>query len=419
MVSLNILFLFDLGTVTRLDIMAWVVGVPVVIAAIVLLFVQQRQSRQLQEDLHQLSKIKRHTIEYELVLKTMKLSIWRMDVPTKAITYESDYRDAFDMAEIPPGTSFPALVDMIDPAYVDTMRKNMNDLVEGRVENYHMQYEVKIPHSDRTYWEESYATVDKRDLDGKPLTIVGTSQRIDKQKEFEQALIEARNHAEESDRLKSAFLANISHEVRTPLNAIVGFSEVLPMTQSDEEREQLLGLIRDNNAQLLRLFDDMIHMSKLEAGGGTIRKSHFELRPLLEEIVQQYAGKVDESRVTMQVEQMDANLQVYTDRDRLGEIINQYVNNAVKFTSEGAITLGFEQREKVLRIWVKDTGKGIPEDRCDDHLFERFVKIDEFVPGTGLGLSICRSMALSLGGKVGVQSALGKGATFWVEIPLG
>ena len=418
MVSLNILFLFDLGTVTRLDIMAWVVGVPVVIGAIFLLFFQRRQSRQLQEDLHQLSKIKRHTIEYELVLKTMKLSIWRLDVPTKTVTYESDYRDFFDSAEVPPGTSFSALVDMIDPAYVDTMRKNMNDLVEGRVENYHMQYEVKIPHSDRTYWEESYATVDKRDLEGKPLTIVGTSKRIDKQKEFERALIEARNHAEESDRLKSAFLANISHEVRTPLNAIVGFSEVLPMTQSDEEREQLLGLIRDNNAQLLRLFDDMIHMSKLEAGGGTIRKSQFELRPLLEEIVQQYAGKVDESRVTMQVEQTDANPQMFTDRDRLGEIINQYVNNAVKFTSEGAITLGFEQREKVLRIWVKDTGKGIPEDRCDDHLFERFVKIDEFVPGTGLGLSICRSMALSLGGKVGVQSALGKGSLFWVEIPL-
>ena len=113
MVSLNILFLFDLGTVTRLDIMAWVVGVPVVIAAIVLLFVQQRQSRQLQEDLHQLSKIKRHTIEYELVLKTMKLSIWRLDVPTKAITYESDYRDFFDSAEVPPGTSFSALVDML------------------------------------------------------------------------------------------------------------------------------------------------------------------------------------------------------------------------------------------------------------------------------------------------------------------
>lgn len=295
----------------------------------------------------------------------------------------------------------------------------MTDLLEGRVEHYHMQYEVRVPHSDRTYWEESYATVDKRDLDGKPLTIVGTSQRIDKQKEFERALIDARKHAEESDRLKSAFLANISHEVRTPLNAIVGFSEVLSMTQTDEEREQLLGLIRENNAQLLRLFDDMIHMSKLEAGGETIRKMQFELRPLLEEIVQRYVTKVDASRVTLQVEQTEANPSMYTDRERLGEIINQYVNNAVKFTSEGAITLGFEQQDKVLRIWVKDTGKGIPEDRCDDHLFERFVKIDEFVPGTGLGLSICRSMALSLGGKVGVQSELGKGSMFWVDIPLG
>ena len=418
MVSLNVLFLLDLGTVTRLDIMAWVVGVPVVIAAVVLLFVQQRQSRRLREDLRQLSKIKRHTIEYELVLKTMKLSIWRMDVATHAVTYESDYRDAFDTVAIPPGTSYSSLVDMIDPAYTDTMRKNMTDLLEGRVEHYHMQYEVRVPHSDRTYWEESYATVDKRDLDGKPLTIVGTSQRIDKQKEFERALIDARKHAEESDRLKSAFLANISHEVRTPLNAIVGFSEVLSMTQTDEEREQLLGLIRENNAQLLRLFDDMIHMSKLEAGGETIRKIQFELRPLLEEIVQRYVAKVDASRVTLQVEQTEANPSMYTDRERLGEIINQYVNNAVKFTSEGAITLGFEQQDKVLRIWVKDTGKGIPEDRCDDHLFERFVKIDEFVPGTGLGLSICRSMALSLGGKVGVQSELGKGSMFWVEIPL-
>ena len=418
MVCLNILFLLYLRPFMRLDIMAWVVGVPVVIAAVVLLFVQQRQSRRLQEDLRQLSKLKRHTIEYELVLKTMKLSVWRMDVATKAITYESDYRDAFDTVDIPPRTHFSTLVDMIDPAYTDAMRKNMANLLEGRADHYHMQYEVKIPHSDRTYWEESYATVDKRDLDGKPLTIVGTSQRIDKQKEFERALIDARNHAEESDRLKSAFLANISHEVRTPLNAIVGFSEVLSMTQTDEEREQLLGLIRDNNARLLRLFDDMIHMSKLEAGGETIRKTQFEVTPLLEEIVLRYAGKVDASHVTLQVEPTENNPSLYTDRDRLSEIVSQYVDNAVKFTTEGTITLGFEQHEKLLRIWVKDTGKGIPEDRCDEHLFERFVKIDEFIPGTGLGLSICRSMALSLGGKVGVQSSLGKGSLFWVEIPV-
>ncbi len=407
----------DLGSVMRLDMMAWVVGVPFVIAAVALLFFQRRQRRHLQDDLRQLSKIKRHTIEYELVLKTMKLNVWRMDISTQTVTVESDYRDSFDTVDIPPGTSFSALLNTVDPAYVDSIKKSMTELLEGRAEHFHVQYEVRIPHSDHTYWEESYATIDKRDLTGKPLTIVGTSRRIDKQKEFERALIDARKHAEESDRLKSAFLANISHEVRTPLNAIVGFSEVLPLTQSEEERQQLLGLIKDNNARLLRLFDDMIHMSKLEAGGETIRKTQFELKPLLEEVVMRYAGKVNHARVHLQVAPTDANPQLCTDRDRLGEIINQYVDNAVKFTSEGSITLGFEQQDKLLRIWVKDTGKGIPEDCCDDHLFERFVKVDEFVPGTGLGLSICRSMALSLGGKVGVQSTLGKGSVFWVELP--
>lgn len=408
----------DLGSVMRLDMMAWVVGVPFVIAAVALLFFQRRQRRHLQDDLRQLSKIKRHTIEYELVLKTMKLNVWRMDISTQTVTVESDYRDSFDTVDVPPGTSFSALLNTVDPAYVDSIKKSMTELLEGRAEHFHVQYEVRIPHSDRTYWEESYATIDKRDLTGKPLTIVGTSRRIDKQKEFERALIDARKHAEESDRLKSAFLANISHEVRTPLNAIVGFSEVLPLTQSEEERQQLLGLIKDNNARLLRLFDDMIHMSKLEAGGETIRKTQFELKPLLEEVVMRYAGKVDSSLVRLQVVPTDDKPQLFTDRDRVSEILNQYVDNAVKFTSEGSITLGFEQQDKLLRIWVKDTGKGIPEDCCDDHLFERFVKVDEFVPGTGLGLSICRSMALSLGGKVGVQSTLGKGSVFWVEIPV-
>ena len=418
MVTISELFLLDLGTFMRLDIMVWVLGVPVVIVAVVLLVVQQRQSRRLQEDLKQLSKIKRHTIEYELVLKTMKLCVWRIDVPSKTVTYESDYRDSFDTVVIPPETGLDVLSETIAPAYVDNINKNMKDLLEGKIEQYHVQYEVKIPHSDRTYWEESYATIDKRDLEGNPLTIVGTSQRIDKRKEIERDLIDARNHAEESDRLKSAFLANISHEIRTPLNAIVGFSEVLSMTQTDEEREQLIGLIRENNAQLLRLFDDMVHMSKLEAGGETIRKNRFELRPLLEELIQRYSEKVDDRRVKLQLMQSEDNPKPFTDRDRLSEIINQYVNNAVKFTSDGSITLGYEQKDNMLRIWVNDTGKGIPEDRCDDRLFERFVKIDEFVPGTGLGLSICRSMALSLGGKVGVQSSLGVGSKFWVDIPM-
>lgn len=418
MVTVSTIFLFDLSAMLRFDILAWVIGIPFIALTLLLLILQQRQSRALEKDLEQLKKIKRHSIEYELVLKAMKLSIWRLDVPTQTVTFESDYRDAADTVVFPQACSVENVFKMLLPAYADQLRKALEDVSLGKIDNYHQQYEVRILHSDRTYWGELYATVDKRDLNGNPLTLVGTSIRIDKRKEIERALIEARNHAEESDRLKSAFLANISHEVRTPLNAIVGFSEVLPMAQSDEEREQLVGLIRQNNAHLLRLFDDMVHMSRLEAGGEAVKKTRFELKPLLEEVVDRFSKELDETRVKLILQPVSPDLQPYTDRERLRDILCQYLDNAVKATPDGSITLGCELQNDVLRAWVKDTGRGIPEELCNDHLFERFVKVDEFVPGTGLGLSICRSMALSLGGKVGMESKLGEGSLFWVELPV-
>jgi len=418
MVLISEIFLFQWGLFVRFDILAWLIGVPIIIAAIVLLILQHRQTRKLKGDLSHLAKIKRHTIEYELVLKTMKLSVWRLDVPTLVLTFESDYRDAVDTVVLPPGANLDMLCSIMVPVYVDKLKKRLAELIEGKVNESHLQYEIKIPHTDSTYWEEIYAIVDKRDLDGKPLTIVGTSMRIDRQKEMEKSLIDARNHAEESDRLKSAFLANISHEIRTPLNAIIGFSDVLPMAQSAEEREQMVSLIKQNNAHLLRLFDDMVHMSKLEANGDSVKKTRFSLSQLMEEIVDKYASRVDPTRIKIGLLPTNENVNPFTDRNRLSEILNQYVDNAVKFTSDGSIMLGYETKDNILRIWVSDTGKGIPDELCGDRVFERFVKVDDFVPGTGLGLSICRSMALSLGGKVGVQSRIGEGSTFWVEIPL-
>jgi len=288
----------------------------------------------------------------------------------------------------------------------------------GKYEDYHQQYRAQASPGSPFYWEETFATVDKHDMDGNPLTIVGTSMRIDKQKEIERELIEARNQAEESDRLKSAFLANITHEVRTPLNAIVGFSDVLPMAQSEEERNELIKLIKQNNAHLLRLFDDMVNISKLEAGAdGAIVKDDFELTLMLRELVDKYMTVAADKGVTIKVDEAAAETMVHTDRDRLKEILNQYTNNAVKFTSSGTVTLGYEKTPKTIRVWVRDTGKGIPADKCNDRLFERFVKVDDFIAGTGLGLSICRSLAESLDGQVGVSSVFGKGSTFWVEIP--
>lgn len=191
------------------------------------------------------------------------------------------------------------------------------------------------------------------------------------------------------------------------------------MAQNEEERAQFLKLIKQNNAHLLRLFDDMMNLSKLEAGGEAIKKSQFELNTLLMDVKGRYASMAADKGLTLIVEDhTDAPL-VYTDRNRLREILNQYVNNGVKFTEKGSVTIGYDVREgDKLRLWVRDTGIGIPAEHCDERLFERFVKIDDFVAGTGLGLSICRSLAQSLDGRVGVESKQGEGSLFWVEIAI-
>jgi len=412
------IFLFSWNAFLQFDILAWVIGVPLVLLAVTALLIQRRQTLQLKEDLSHLARIKRHTIEYELMMKSMKLSVWRLDIPTQTLTFESDYRDSLDTVVLPPGATFETLCSIMAPQYVEQLKTKLAELIQGKVNESHLQYEIMIPHTDSTYWEEIYASVDKRGLDGKPLTIVGTSMRIDKQKEMEKSLIAARNKAEESDRLKSAFLANMSHEIRTPLNAIVGFSEVLPMVKDTEEREQLIGLIKQNNAHLLRLFDDMVNMSKLEAGDDAVNKSSFSLKTLLKEVIDKYAPRVDVSRVTLGLHADGEDIEPFTDRNRLFEIMGHYVDNAIKFTTDGSITLGYDVKDGILRVWVSDTGKGIPANMCNEQLFDRFVKVDDFVPGAGLGLSLCRSMAWSLGGKVGVQSKLGEGSLFWVELLL-
>ena len=407
----------SLNSLMRIDLLIWLIGIPVLVLAVIYLYIQYRQNKVLTAELRQLSKVKRNSIEYELVLKAMKLTVWRIDIPTNTITYESDYRESVGMPIMAPGSSVSQFCSTLTPESEKKIHNGMMDLVEGRIEEFHEQYEMKVPYGDNHHcWGEVFATVDKRDLDGKPLTIVGTSMNIDHQKEIEQALIDARIKAEESDRLKSAFLANISHEIRTPLNAIVGFSEVLPLAQGENERKELLGLIKQNNTHLLRLFDDMVNMSKLEAGDDTVKKERFSMNLLLTELVDRYSGEAKKKGVKLQVEAMADDPQPYSDRDRVREILNQYMNNALKFTDKGSVTIGYDVKGEKLRLWVRDTGRGIPDEYCNEHLFERFFKVDDFVPGTGLGLSICRSLAASLNGAVGVESKENQGSTFWVEI---
>lgn len=401
----------------RLDILIWIVGIPMLLTALVLLWIQYRHSRTLKGNVTRLAKLKNHSVEYDFILKAMKLAVWRLDVPTHAVMLKSDYRDQNDSVSISSDSTIEEVYELMDPADAEMVRQGMEDLMAGRMDDLHLQYRMRIPHSDDFYWTEGFATIDKRDLQGNPLSVVGAIMRIDQQKEIEKALMDAVYHAEESDRLKSAFLANISHEIRTPLNAIVGFSDVLTLVEDEEERRKLIGLIKKNNDHLLRLFDDIVSMSKLEArGGGELNTSTFGVELVFMELITKYDLQCKEKGVPIVVEDAGSLPTLTTDRDRLREILNQYVNNALKFTSEGQVTLGCTSVGNKYRIWVRDTGKGIPEDKCDERLFERFFKVDEFVPGTGLGLSICRSLAMTLNGDVGMASTYGEGSVFWVEL---
>jgi signal transduction histidine kinase len=161
----------------------------------------------------------------------------------------------------------------------------------------------------------------------------------------------------------------------------------------------------------------MVNLSKLEAGDESVHKTHFLIADLLQELLEKYAVRAAEKQLTLFIDKHSEMLEPYTDRDRLMQILGHYVDNALKFTTEGGITIGCNLEVGNMRVWVRDTGKGIDAEYCGDKLFERFVKIDEFEQGTGLGLSICRSLALTLGGKVGMESEVGVGSLFWVDVP--
>lgn len=401
-----------------LNMLPHVLLVLVIISLGVVLWYQVKAGKQLKSELQMLDKVGKHNVEYEFVLGTMKLSIWHLDVKTGELTFEHDFRekDSKYMASADGMTMVDSLLPL-DPRDSERVRQSLTDLCNGQTSAYHEIYRVLVPYNNTFYWEESYATVAARDVDGKPVKIVGTTQCIDDRKAMEEALVKARNRAEESDRLKTAFIANMSHEIRTPLNAIVGFTSVLPDIDNEEERKSLLDLIHENTQKLLRIVDDVVNISKIESGQEQLVMTTFDLNTMLAEAMAVFAEKLNPG-VELNISFAQDALSVTTDMIRLSTIAKHLISNAMKFTQQGSIIVGFDNPvDGRVCIWVRDTGKGIAEENLE-RIFERFYKVDEFIPGAGLGLSICRVMASSLGGSVTVESKLGEGSIFRVDIPV-
>ena len=396
----------------------FVVGLLFVVV-IVGLFIQWNDRRKTREELALLSSMHKHCVEHELVLNAIKLATWRLDVATMSFTFDSDFRAKADVLSTPPGTPLSSVLESINPADVERVRTGLLALCQGQSEEYHEQYRVKVPHNDKEYWSDCYATVAERDDSGVPTVIVGTSSCIDDAKRLEQELVDARNKAEESDRLKTSFIDNISHEVRTPLNAIVGFSDILTSVTDPAERDGLVAIIKENNQKLLNIFEEMMTISKAEASDDKTKMNitDFDVVPMLRDLLDEYERKNVNSNVTAGVVATDKSRMVHSDFARLHEMVGHLLSNAFKFTSRGTVTLTLDETDNGhLYISVADTGKGIPEEAYE-RIFDRFVKLDEFIQGAGLGLSVCRSYAYSLGGTVGVKSKEGEGSVFWVDIP--
>lgn len=280
----------------------------------------------------------------------------------------------------------------------------------------------KLSHKIRVFRENGECTwthvnlfVRKYAPQDKVIELISINYDITDLKQIEEMLVNERDRAEASDRLKSAFLANMSHEIRTPLNAIVGFSSLLASAENVVEKELYNSLISHNNELLLNLINDIIDLSKIEAGYLELHQNWFNLTELLDECVAEYARLLP-SGVELLTSYPEHDVLVELDKLRIKQVLNNFLSNALKNTIRGYVEVFYEIDKHCVRIGVKDTGRGIPQNMLEK-IFERFEKVDSFAQGVGLGLSICKSIVDKMNGRIQVYSQLGLGTTFIAELP--
>lgn len=342
-----------------------------------------------------------------LVLNTANVIPWEVNFATKRITFDDQAIKLTDIFKI-------AIKEKL-LTYIQDIKQLIKDNSNKKI----LSKDIQINVGNEIQWFNLKCIIDKRNELGKPINIIGAAVNIESQRQIENNLKKAKDIAEKSNRMKSAFLANMSHEIRTPLNAIIGFSGILSQEEnlSKEEKAEFVKVINDNNELLLHLINDILDLAKIDANTLEFTYHKEDITEIMKSIITTTKLRMSDSNVKLVVDEMPEMCITYTDKNRLKQVINNYLNNAIKFTLEGSISLGYKYLNEELYFYVKDTGIGIPEDK-QAKIFERFVKLNSFKQGTGLGLSICQTIVEKLGGKVGVISEKDKGSTFWFTIPI-
>lgn len=348
-------------------------------------------------------------------LLNSKSSYWELNLVTNMLYKDKNFWTILDIDSKDVNEELIQIgnfINFIHPDDIEAASKKIED-AKRRKTNY-SRHELRICLFEKETWVEIRAYVAEHNKDGQATVIHGFLTNIDERKLAEQELIKAKEKAEESDKFKSAFISNISHEIRTPLNGIVGFSNLLGRENiSLEDKRKYLTFINENNDLLLKLINDILEISKIESGSLVINKESCNLMTLLRGVFNQERVSLKPTVTLFLTEVLDINVKI--DKNNFTHVIKNLISNAIKFTEEGRIELGFQVKNDFIQFYVKDTGMGI-EKNMQEKIFERFHKVNPFSTGTGLGLAISKSIVEKMGGKIWVESSLGKGSTFYFTV---
>lgn len=306
--------------------------------------------------------------------------------------------------------------------YVDTDTSRQQEFTEYVEKARHekvkpLERNIHLIVNGEPRWIKQFLIQQTFDPDNGNIVLLGVNVDINEQKKTEEALREAKEKAESSDKLKSAFVANMSHEIRTPLNAIVGFANLLVTSEDREDFDSFKQIIEQNSNQLLQLIGDILDLSKIESDTLDFVWSNVNVNAMMYELEKIFQMRnAANPDVVIKCVASVGDCMIRTDRQRLIQVVSNLMTNAIKFTTQGSIIMGYEKRKEEIYFYVTDTGCGIPEEN-QSQVFERFVQLDSFKQGTGLGLPICSSIIRAMGGKIGVKSKPGGGSTFWFILP--
>ena len=364
--------------------------------------------------LHQLNEeLEERNYKMQLTFKTVGMSYWDFEVKSKQFKAFNDPVNDFHSENVITPEDY---LHVTHPEDIELVRNHINYMIGGTTKDLNFKFRSK------TKWDKEWQTLIvtgipvERDKKGNVIRYTGIKVNNTKWEKMAQQLKELKDKAELSDRLKSAFLANMSHEIRTPLNAIVGFSELMVYSEDPAEKEEYMSIIQSNNELLLRLINDILDLSKIESGILDRKRETFNLAKVCNELYTMIQPKITNPDVEFQMDNSSPDCWIFLDRSRLKQVWMNYLTNAVKCTKSGYIKMGYSIEREGIRIYVEDSGVGIPEE-LQERVFGRFQKLNEFAQGTGLGLAISRAIIEGAGGEVGFTSTPGIGSTFWAWIP--